>query len=96
MADLGAIGAGSPMTRQIFGGSISGQVTGAGDTPVSHLIRAYDKVSGLPSGGILSDPVTGNYSLNTGIGFGKSKHVVIEFDPTGDKNARIYDFVVPI
>lgn len=96
MADLGQIGCSAGAPSIAFSYSLTGLVYDANGDPTRHRVCAYERTSGLFSGGTFSDATTGAFTLFTNILFGDSEHFVVEFDPARENNARIFDFVSPL
>jgi len=98
MADLGAIGACRAQPITLFGGRISGIVKDDSATPCRRVVRAYDRTTGIQSGGAISDATTGLYSIDTSIYFPLAEHFVVELDDDINQqyNARVFDRVIPI
>ncbi len=96
MADLGSVGKITTKQVYFYGGVISGVVLDSLSSPAAHLVRASERDSNIHSGGTVSNPVTGEYTLYTSIIFIGKPHVVHEIDPTKTENARVFDNVIPI
>lgn len=80
----------------VWGGVVSGIVRDANSNPAAHPVFAIHRATGALSGGSKSDPVTGAYSIRTGVLFNKEPHLVVEVTPDGSQNARVFDNVIPL
>lgn len=96
MADLGLIGDTKGDSCLLFGGSVSGLVYDEVGNPTRHRVLAFDRVTGQPSGGAHSDPVTGTYLISTNILFSGKEHFVVELSTNPAYNARNHDRVIPV
>lgn len=96
MADLGPIAKLHNQIKAVHGGTISGTVHNAAGANVSRCVVAFSRATKQASGGAISDPATGNYSILTNILNKGQEHFVVEFDSGYESQARVIDRIIPL
>lgn len=92
MADLGAVGVlvdTGPTALHV--GIVQGIVRDANGDPARQQVAAFDRGTLKLSGVAMSDPITGAYTILTNIAYRNSPHFVVNLDPSGAENGRIFD-----
>ena len=96
MADLGPIGKLHNQIKAIHGGTLSGVVHNAASANVSRCVAAFVRDTKQLSGGAISDPATGAYSILVNMSNKGVEHFVVEFDSAYESQARVIDRVIPL